>query len=126
MSMTRPDRHARGFTLIELMISITIVAIFAGIGVPSFSRLIADQRVHAAAGELQAALWRTRAAAIHFNRDVTLVPATTEGGWESGWVAYHPTEKTQELVSGEPPRAVTVTSKPSRCPRRRVLRRPSR
>ena len=110
MNVTRPNRHTSGFTLLELMITISIVAIFAGIGVPSFSRLIADQRVHAAAGELQAALWRTRAAAIHLNRDVTLVPATICAGWESGWVAYHPTDKTRELVHADPPQAVTVTS----------------
>jgi type IV fimbrial biogenesis protein FimT len=70
------DRRASmgGFTLLELMLVITIAAILSGIGVPSFSRFIAEQRTIAAASDIQMALWRVRSEAIRLRADVRLVP----------------------------------------------------
>lgn len=99
----------KGFTLLELMIVVSIVAIFAGIGVPSFSRLIANQRVHAAASDLQTALWRARSEAIRLNTQVVLSPAISADGWESGWVAPNPRANGQELISHVALSGVTVT-----------------
>ncbi|MFB1486230.1 MULTISPECIES: GspH/FimT family pseudopilin [unclassified Thiocapsa] len=103
---------AHGFTLLELMMTIAIVAIFAGIGVPSFTRTIANHRVHAAASDLQTALWRTRSEAIRLNRDVTLQPASSEAGWEGGWVAL-PSGATETLLSGDAFRGVTLSGGPA-------------
>lgn len=111
MNLTRPHRHTRGFTLIELMISITILAIFAGIGVPSFATLIADQQVHAAASNLQAALWRTRSEAIRLNRDVTLQPLS-EAGWEGGWVAMA-AGSNDALLRGDAVKGVMLSGGPT-------------
>ena len=45
-------RHmARGFTLIELMIVVTLLAVMLGIAAPSFRDFMAGQRVKTAAGE---------------------------------------------------------------------------
>jgi type IV fimbrial biogenesis protein FimT len=99
-----------GFTLLELMLVITIVAILAGIGVPSFARFIAEQRVHAAASDLQAALWRARSEAIRLNRDVVLAPLITDDGWESGWTATSTAVPGVELIRREPVAAVTLST----------------
>ncbi|WP_213458723.1 GspH/FimT family pseudopilin [Thiocapsa sp.] len=103
---------ACGFTLLELMMTIAIVAIFAGIGVPSFTRTIANHRVHAAGSDLQTALWRTRSEAIRLNRDVTLQPASSETGWEGGWVAL-PAGATETLLSGDALKGVTLSGGPA-------------
>jgi type IV fimbrial biogenesis protein FimT len=99
-----------GFTVLELMLVITIVAILAGIGVPSFSRFIAEQRVHAAASDLQAAFVRARSEAIRLNRDVVLAPLNADAGWESGWTATSPALPGVEVMRRDPVTAVTLST----------------
>jgi type IV fimbrial biogenesis protein FimT len=85
--VTGSRRHARGFTLIELMTVVFVAVILAAVGVPSFSRLIAAQRVKAAASNLQQALLVTRSEALKRNTDVAVMPAG--GQWSSGWTVVN-------------------------------------
>lgn len=72
-----------GFTLMELLVTITIAGILAAAAAPSFSSLISSQRVKTASFDLVAALTQTRSEAIKRNADVSMVPAS--GGWANGW-----------------------------------------
>lgn len=74
---------SRGFTLIELMVVITIAGVMLGIGVPSFKNFIAGQRVKTAAGDFSTAAIYARSEAIKRNAEVGLVAAA--GGWKDGW-----------------------------------------
>lgn len=76
-------RMSRGFTLIELMVVITIAGVMLGIGVPSFKNFIAGQRVKTAAGDFSTAAIYARSEAIKRNAEVGLVAAA--GGWKDGW-----------------------------------------
>lgn len=76
-------RMSRGFTLIELMVVITIAGVMLGIGVPSFKSFIAGQRVKTAAGDFSTAAIYARSEAIKRNAEVGLVAAA--GGWKDGW-----------------------------------------
>ena len=77
-----------GFTLIELMISVLLVAVLLGIGVPSFRSLIVDQRMRAVSTDLRIALNTTRSEAVKRNRSVILEPSAA--GWGGGWSIANP------------------------------------
>lgn len=100
---------ARGFTLIELMITVAILVILAAVATPSMTKLIATQRVKSAAGDLHMALLKTRSEAIKRNAAVTLKAAT--GGWGSGWTVVDPANPSgTPLLSHTSPSGVSVTT----------------
>jgi len=65
-----------GFTLIELMVTLAVVAILMIIGVPSFETVINSNRLTSAANELVAAIQVARNEAIRFNRRAVVCLST--------------------------------------------------
>jgi prepilin-type N-terminal cleavage/methylation domain-containing protein len=76
---------SRGFTLIELMITLVILAIVITIGVPSLSDFIASQHVRTTASDIMADMAFARAEAIKESRLVVMEPIGGAGNWKSGW-----------------------------------------
>ncbi|MCV0438657.1 MAG: type IV pilin protein [Hydrogenophaga sp.] len=75
----------RGFTLIEVMIVVAVVALLAGIALPSYQEYVRrTHRAHAQATLVQAAQWMERAATVRGSYPVTnQIPADllqVEGG----------------------------------------------
>lgn len=93
----------RGFTLVELLIVVAVVAILAEVTVPSMQSLVASQRVKTAASTLQSALVRTRSEGLKRNANVTLAPAAA-GQWNAGWSVINPADgsnlSSYQAVSG--------------------------
>lgn len=73
-----------GFTLIELMTVLSIVAIMLGVGIPTFRSFILSQRVTNASYDLAYTLNYARSEAIKRNTQVTVVPVTSSA-WGDGW-----------------------------------------
>ncbi len=89
--LERP-RHT-GFSVVELMITVAIVAIIATVALPSFNDLIVQNRLSSQANELVAGASLARTAAIETNSGGGLCPANATltgcgGGWQNGWVAW--------------------------------------
>ena len=76
-------------TLIELIVVIAIVGILTSMALPSFTALIASQRIKTSASNIQAFLNLTRAEALKRNASVTFAP-NTAGQWNSGWKITDP------------------------------------
>ena len=69
-----PQRQ-KGFTLIEAMVVVALVAILATLALPSFTTLIANQRVTSAAHELQTLLQYARAEGVYKRTQSTVTAA---------------------------------------------------
>ena len=79
-------RHNRGFTLIELMVAVGLLAILATLAAPSMGDFIVRQRVASQAGDLALAMALARSEAIKGNASVTVMPLTVSTtGWSDGW-----------------------------------------
>lgn len=77
----------RGFSAIELMVTLAVAGILLGIGIPAFAALIANQQITAAVNDFTAAINLTRAEAIRRGGHANLVPADGRD-WKSGWVVF--------------------------------------
>jgi type IV fimbrial biogenesis protein FimT len=76
--------HARGFTLVELMVVVTLVAVLSAIAVPSFRDLLLNQRLAASTSDFVAALSLARGEALKRAQTVTLSPFAGKD-WSAGW-----------------------------------------
>jgi len=79
----RPHARAAGFTLIELVFTITLAALLVTLAAPSFREFIMTQRVRNASFDFITALTLARSEAITRNAGVDLV--RTSDSWSGGW-----------------------------------------
>lgn len=77
----------RGFTLIELMITVAMLAILLSLAAPSFSNLLKTQQVRTVATDFYSDLVFARSEAIKRNAMVMITPKDTAAGkdWAKGW-----------------------------------------
>lgn len=83
-------RPARGFTLVELMITLVIAAILAMIAVPAFDNASLSAKLNAISNSFAASAQLARSEAIKRNAAVTLC-ASSDGtscgaDWSDGWI----------------------------------------
>lgn len=78
----------RGFTLIELMVTIAIATILMMVAVPSFVQFRRNAALSDAVSGLITAANTTRANAMKQGRNTYLVPNNSALGWKSGWLVY--------------------------------------
>jgi type IV fimbrial biogenesis protein FimT len=89
-----PVPRMTGFTMMELLIVITIVAILAGIGAPSFRNITTSYRIAGEVNGLLGDMQFARAEAIKEGQNVTICVSSNgtscTGGtaWQNGWTVF--------------------------------------
>lgn len=79
-----------GFTLVELLVTMTVAAILTAIAVPNFKLTFQNNRLISQSNELLGSLLYARSEAITLNQDITICAssdgATCGTAWASGWI----------------------------------------
>ena len=106
-------RHSvGGFTAIELLVVVSIVALLAALAAPSFTPLIEAWRVRQATEQLQSSLYYARSEAIKRGGQIAIqkIPNNTNGcttatgnrDWDCGWFICHDTNSNGACGASEP------------------------
>jgi type IV fimbrial biogenesis protein FimT len=98
-----------GFTLLELMIVVSIAAILLGIAIPSFKATIRNNRLTAYANGLVTALNVARSEAVKRGRSVTVRKVDDKSStnldaaanWEDGWDVFTDADGDGEFETGD-------------------------
>jgi type IV fimbrial biogenesis protein FimT len=102
-----PSSNQSGMTLIELMVTVAIVAIVMGLGVPSYRYVTNANRIAAEVNALLGDMQLARAEAVKEGQTVT-VCSSTDGAscsgnisWKTGWIVFSDPNGNQTVDSGE-------------------------
>jgi len=110
-----PRHSVRGFTAIELLVTVVILGVLAALAGPSFTPLIERWRVRQAAEELQSTLYYARSEALKRGGRVAIQKlANTSGGcqnaettqdWGCGWIIFEDLDSNGTWKTLHPTRA---------------------
>ena len=92
-SRCQPLREA-GFTIVELMMILVVVAVLLGIGGPSFQNSLQRNRMQSTVSEMAGALSLARSEAVIRSTPIGMCPVLAAGGncsgssWETGYMIF--------------------------------------
>lgn len=74
---------AMGFTLVEMLIVLAILAILLGVGMPTFNDTMRDRKLGSVTSEYISAIYIARNESLTRRQLITLTPLPA--GWQAGW-----------------------------------------
>ncbi len=105
--------HKRGFTLIEALVVVAIIAVTSAIIIPGMSGFVYDSRVSSNVNEFIGAMTLARTEAVKRGRLVTICrsanadaqsPTCADGSdWASGWIIFQESSTSANVGSFESP-----------------------
>lgn len=85
-------KQHKGFTIIELLVALTVIAVIAALATPSFKDSIDRNRTTSTLQDLGSSLKYARSEAVGRSSTVTICAssdqATCTGTWSQGWIVF--------------------------------------
>jgi len=111
-------RRNPGFTLIEILVVITILVILITVLVPSFTSSVQGVNLKTKIGDFASTLTYARSESTKRGARVTVCPSSDQAtcgsvNWESGWIVFVDTNNNFSLDVGEGPPLSAATALPS-------------
>ncbi len=97
----------KGFTVIELFITLAIVGILTGYAMPSFYQLKSNKLMESERNRLTGSLHLARTHAIFYSTYVIVCPSNTgnncdnQSNWHQGWIVFTDKNKNRQLDSDD-------------------------
>lgn len=113
--MYAPTNQSSGFSLIELMVGITVMVILLSIALPSFRAMLINSQIRNATEAAVNGLQKARAEAVARNTAVTFVLGAAAAGSYSTWTVnvVNPASTIDSRLSSEGSASVTRTVSPA-------------
>lgn len=95
----------KGFTLIEIMVTLVVFAIVTVLAVPNFRTFVQSNNITASANNLMGSLSLARSEAVKRNTTVSICASNSQVGctgvdWDAGWIVFTDTP-TDGMVDGD-------------------------
>lgn len=105
----------RGFTMIELMLAVGILAILLALSVPSIRTISANNQIAVANNSIVTGFNLARSEAVSRGNSVSICPsengtACEDGKWETGWIVFDNADGNGTMVETEVIRASVQNS----------------
>ncbi len=87
-------KRQRGFSLIELVMALSIGSILISVAIPNLKVVVQNNRIQSQIGDFMSDLNLARSEAIKQGRRVTICKSangsscTTSNGWDQGWIVF--------------------------------------
>lgn len=97
---------ANGFTIVEMMIAIALIAIIAALALPNLTQIFARNDLAGTTNELITGINQARAEAVSRSTAVTICPSNDaagcdDGEWSSGWIVFADNNASGGIDAGE-------------------------
>jgi type IV fimbrial biogenesis protein FimT len=99
-------RKQRGYTLAELMTTLTVVGVSLSFAIPTFMTVVNNNRRATAVNQLVSTMHLARSEAVTRNLQVTICPSTDgirceATPWEKGWLAFPDLDSDRQVDANE-------------------------
>lgn len=92
-------KSAKGFTLIELIVTMSIITLLMFVAVPGLTAFKRNAELTSASNTLLSAINAARSEALKAGRNALVVPTSNGTDWNTGWVVFVDMDQTQTYTS---------------------------
>lgn len=94
LAVVRVNREAQGFTLVELVVAITVAAILTAVAIPSYNKFVLDAQRTAVVNDLLTSFQVARSEAVRRGREIGMCASadgtscSSDNDWARGWMVF--------------------------------------